>query len=485
MRDKTPHTVCIIGGGMSGLFTGALLAKNGYQVTVLEKNHIIGGGLQSFRRGDAVFNTGLQAFGGYEPGMLFYQMVQYLGIKESRLNIVPLNEESEVVVWTKNRHCYRLPKGRFSFERYLSSKFPDQAKGLNGLLNELEIISQTFDYIWFRQPQVHPEISDYIYMTADQLIRKYLTDEELIDVLGYFTIHHGYQFHHISALEFGMMTVLMLSGLQTIAGGTINLANGFADYIYECEGQIINNTEVCKVHINAGNIEYVEATSGQRYYAEKYVSAISPSVLLEMADAPIFRLSSKKRIETYSNEFSSIIAYLKLKPQSFPYINSWVFVPAIQDDSIIPTYISLVTPPTQNQGEWADTLEIFVPALYADFAKWENTQTGRRGEEYDAFKREKVQKIIEYVAQFYPQIKGAIDQVYSSSPLTVRDYYNNPLGATFSQAGLNIPIKTKSPNLFITGQAVMYQTLFGVAVTSIMTTETILGESIIGEIAKA
>ena len=87
MSDQHPHTACIIGGGMSGLFTGALLAKNGYKVTVLEKNHIIGGGLQSFRRGEAVFNTGLQAFGGYEPGMLFYQMVRYIGIKETKLNI--------------------------------------------------------------------------------------------------------------------------------------------------------------------------------------------------------------------------------------------------------------------------------------------------------------------------------------------------------------------------------------------------------------
>ena len=47
MSNQNPHTVCVIGGGMSGLFTGALLAKNGYKVTVLEKNHIIGGGLLS------------------------------------------------------------------------------------------------------------------------------------------------------------------------------------------------------------------------------------------------------------------------------------------------------------------------------------------------------------------------------------------------------------------------------------------------------
>ena len=43
-------SVVIAGGGIGGLFTGAFLARNGVKVTVLEKNMIIGGGLQCFRR---------------------------------------------------------------------------------------------------------------------------------------------------------------------------------------------------------------------------------------------------------------------------------------------------------------------------------------------------------------------------------------------------------------------------------------------------
>ena len=84
MNNSNQHTACIIGGGMSGLITGALLAKNGYKVTVLEKNHIIGGGLQSFRRGDAVFNTGLQAFCGYDKGFALHHLFKYFDFdKES------------------------------------------------------------------------------------------------------------------------------------------------------------------------------------------------------------------------------------------------------------------------------------------------------------------------------------------------------------------------------------------------------------------
>ena len=50
---------------MGGLITGALLSRAGSHVTVLEKNAIIGGGLQSFKRHGAWFNTGMHNFGGF------------------------------------------------------------------------------------------------------------------------------------------------------------------------------------------------------------------------------------------------------------------------------------------------------------------------------------------------------------------------------------------------------------------------------------
>ena len=53
------NDMIIIGGGLGGLTTGALLAKEGWQVTVLEKNHIVGGGLQNFSRHGIHFDTGI------------------------------------------------------------------------------------------------------------------------------------------------------------------------------------------------------------------------------------------------------------------------------------------------------------------------------------------------------------------------------------------------------------------------------------------
>ena len=56
--------VVIIGAGMGGLFCGALLAKRGVRVTVLEKNGAPGGGLQTFARGGETFETGMHVAGG-------------------------------------------------------------------------------------------------------------------------------------------------------------------------------------------------------------------------------------------------------------------------------------------------------------------------------------------------------------------------------------------------------------------------------------
>ena len=62
------QSVIIIGAGLGGLFTGAILSKEGFKVTILEKNAIIGGGLQTFQRFGEHFDTGMHVIGGLQPG---------------------------------------------------------------------------------------------------------------------------------------------------------------------------------------------------------------------------------------------------------------------------------------------------------------------------------------------------------------------------------------------------------------------------------
>lgn len=74
------RTALVIGGGLGGLFTGAILSKEGFKVTVVEKNFTIGGGLQNFMRFGLKFDTGMHIVGGMQPGGNIYRICQYLDI---------------------------------------------------------------------------------------------------------------------------------------------------------------------------------------------------------------------------------------------------------------------------------------------------------------------------------------------------------------------------------------------------------------------
>ena len=70
----------IIGSGLGGLSCGYILQRNGFDVTIYEKNPVLGGCLQCFRRKGAVFETGMHFIGSAAPGQTMDRMMQYMGI---------------------------------------------------------------------------------------------------------------------------------------------------------------------------------------------------------------------------------------------------------------------------------------------------------------------------------------------------------------------------------------------------------------------
>lgn len=485
MSDQAPHTVCIIGGGMSGLFTGALLAKNGYKVTVLEKNHIIGGGLQSFRRGNAVFNTGMQAFCGYGEGFAMKHFIDYLGGDHDDLHFVPLDPNAQEIVWTDQKHAYQLPKTRKRYEDYLISQFPNEAKGIHHLLDAIYEIGSTFDYFWLHPMQLHPAAAKYGVITARQLLDSCVSDKTLKRMFEYVGMHLGYNLSCLPATELGMILNLYIEGGWRIAGGNLPFAKHLAQFIEDNGGKVCNNSEVSKITAENRKITSIQTKDERTCIADQYVCAIPPKAFLQITSGEVLRPTTYNRILDFNNDSSCCICHVKLKPNQMRYRNNLIFIPTPTEDPSLPHYISMLTPPAINQGEWADTVEILTYTRYNEYKQWENTKTGQRGADYENKKRETAQTTLEYISQYYPELSKAVDEVYVSTPLTIRDYYANPNGAVYAQQGMFAPVKTKASNLFITGQAVQYQGLFGTLTTSIAVTEIIMGKSLIEEIAKA
>lgn len=469
---------------MSGLFTGALLAKNGYKVTVLEKNHIIGGGLQSFRRGDAVFNTGMQAFVGYKEGSIVYQLINNY-LKLQPLNILPTDVNAQEIVWTDSRHTYYLPKGKKRFEEYLIHQFPIEKEGIIKIIECIYEIGNSYDYINCRGITLHKELVKYTSLTAERLLKTYIKDEQLLFLFGYIGINVGKSLSTMSAIEFGMMCNLYIEGSYRFVGGNLEFANLLRNYIEQYEGKVLNDSEVCKIDISQNKIYAIKTKDGNIYESDIVVNSVSPLNIYKWTTTEIFRKSTSYRVKEYVNNFTGYAIYLDIDNYCFPFINSAIFLPFKSKDKCLPQYAYILTPPHINQDIWAKTMEILVPMKDNEFEKWEDSYIEQRGEEYINLKNTFANRIITYISSFYPQLKNAIKNIYTATGLTVRDYYYNPKGAVYGQQGLFVPVKTKINNLYITGQAVQFQGLCGTAVAAVLTTETILGRSLIEEIAVA
>ena len=84
--------VIIIGSGMGGLSCGVILAKNGYDVTILEQGAHIGGCLQCFTRHGARFETGMHFIGSASEGQSLDRLLQYLDVKKD-IQLSPLDSD--------------------------------------------------------------------------------------------------------------------------------------------------------------------------------------------------------------------------------------------------------------------------------------------------------------------------------------------------------------------------------------------------------
>ena len=145
-----------------------------------------------------------------------------------------------------------------------------------------------------------------------------------------------------------------------------------------------------------------------------------------------------------------------------------------------------MTPPEEHQGPYSTKALITAPMLYEDVTQWEDTKVGRRGADYETWKEEKSQLLLNKVEELHPGFKAYIDEINTATPLTIRDFYGAKEGTMcgFSKDYKNmvasqLPVVTKVDNLLLTGQNNNLPGFCGVPLTAINTVEAILGRNYI------
>lgn len=490
------QNVIIIGGGLGGLFTGAFLSKEGHKVTVLEKNVIVGGGLQCFKRHGEIFETGMHILGGFQKGGNLNKICTYLGILD-KLSIRPTDDDAiDSITYQSDGKTYYIPRTKERFLEYFSTEFPDEKDNIERYLSAMYAMTDEVDLFYLRKANMFIQShTEEFMLPVDEFIARYIQNPRLRDILAYMNPMYGGIAGHTPAFVHSLINVLYIEGSSQFVGGSQQLADALCQVISDAGGQILAGDEVVNVEVADRYVQKVVTKKGKEYVGDMYISDVHPCTLLRLTGDAAFPKAYRSRLEKIRNSYSCFSVYIKFKPECEPYVNhpryyqredGIVWHLGEQDDKEWPKGFMCITPPTTDHDKWASRMIVNCIMSFDEVRRWENTTVGRRGEEYEQWKEERKQKIIAKLDELYPGLASHIEFSFASSPLTVRDYYGTKDGSIYGfqvdckdVLATMVPMYTKVKNLLLTGQNINLHGICGVPLTSIEVAEAFAGKNVI------
>lgn len=477
----------IIGSGLGGLSCGCILAKNGYEVTVLEQGLQAGGCLQCFRRGDAVFDTGMHYIGSADRGQVLHTILNYLGVGDS-IRLERLDPTGYDVISFCGEQ-YRLANGRENFVDSLARRFP---KNRDELLRYCDLIDQVAASSPMHTLNINADIetfAKYQTVSVGEVIDSVVSDPTLRQVLAGISPLYAGEKDVTPFYAHALIADFYNQSSFRIVGGSGTLTDAMVDVIRNNGGQVLTRRKAERIECNSTGATAVITSDGERFPADVVVSAIHPANTVGLVDSHLLRPAYRRRLEHARNTTSAFALYLKFRKNRVKYLNHNIFYyrgDTVWDcqrsnDATWPKFMLYMHFCHRENPEFAETAEVLTYMDYCETEQWAGTRRGQRGESYEQFKRLKAERLIDALEQEIPGIRDDIEEYYTSTPLTWRDYTGVPEGAMYGMAkDVNlvgagcISPRTNIPNLLLAGQCVTLHGMLGVLAGSLMTCSELL-----------
>lgn len=484
--------VVIIGAGLGGLFCGAILSKEGMKVLILERHHRIGGCLQSFHRNGRILDTGMHYVGSMCEGQIMHLYLKYLNVFDS-LQLRKLDESGFEHIYLPNGKTYRYAMGYERFVDTLATDFPNEYDGLKQYCRILQDINQLISPQMLKQGRItdFDKCMKYMSLSAAETINSCVKDPILRNVLAGTNGLYAGDRNTTSLYEHSIINSSNIEGCCYFIDGSQQLADKLAEQIFNNQGEIRKSSEVTRIHISGLYADYVELKEGERIYAKNVISSLHPATTMSLlGDNSIIRKSFHTRINSLSNTYGLFTTYLLMRPNVVPYINHnrWYYntndVWSIDNGRYkgyeLPVML-VISQPNRNSN-FTEVVTILMPMHRQQIEQWWTTSTGKRGNDYESFKRRYSEIIIDYICQFDPDLRPYIDYVYTATPLTYRDYTGTPEGSAYGVSkdyhnplAAYLPVKMKIPNLYLTGQSINVHGCLGTSISAVVTCGELLG----------
>ena len=479
--------VVVIGGGFGGLTCALALAKAGRSVLVLERAAVLGGAFQSFRRRGQLLDTGFHYVGGVGESEVMRPLIRFFGLED--LPWQPL-DDTFLDVFVKGRR-YALHRGYEHLVETLAVEFPDDRDGLEDLVRLMrEINEHIYETVL---PDANVQSNQTMAVSAKNYLESHISSPELRDVLC------GQSFTTELTDELPLYSFLQslnsfIQGSYRLKGGGDVLIRRLAEQIKTLGGRILTGKAVTRFEISEeGNICSVVCEDSSTFAADTFISTLHPALTTDLIpECPQVRGVYRRRMHRLANTVGMFTVQLALKSGTVPYRNHNVGIlesddvwhtPCGKEDQVRNLLIHYNVP---ESGNFATNMDLLTPMDWESVSDWEESKVGHRSDDYKAFKQRKAKECIALAQRYIPELQGNIEQYWTSTPLTYRDYTAIPQGSSFgvrkscnNLIGTVISPQTPFPNLFLAGQSLMLHGMLGTAMTSVKTCNLICGRNLL------
>ncbi|MFA6499871.1 MAG: NAD(P)/FAD-dependent oxidoreductase [Desulfurivibrionaceae bacterium] len=478
--------VLIIGSGIGGLSTAIILAKLGFDVTVLEKNLQPGGLMRSYTRDGIECAVGVHYLGSLDQGQILRKFFDYLGVTDA----IPVSRmgENGIIdryIWgSSGNHpaMFDLPPGLDAFEENLKQTFPEQRHQINQIidpirksadqLHSLDLLysTQGIDSNFSMLDQSRPlgAMLDYLHCSPG-----------LRSVLAVPSCWIGVPLHDCPAYYHNMALASYVSSSWRLQGSGSHMAEVLAERLKALGGRIVTGAEVNQIHVHSRIVTGLQLKSGECLTASTVIGAVHPKIILNMLPQGAVKPSYRERITNLKDTRSIFSVHARLDADAHPEVPYNIFKLSTDKDGNVPDlkYYQI----RKSEKEGVNLLSILTSGKDEWWTPWAHTKSGRRGNDYLETKEQHALQLVAEAEEQFGSFKGMkILDVYT--PLTIRDWVNSPEGSAYgvqrsssqmlATALLN---RTAVKGLYLVGQNVMAPGIIGTILGSFATVKLILG----------
>lgn len=446
----------IIGAGIGGLVCGALMAKEGAKVLIVERHSRPGGFVTDYERNGFRFQVP-HMVGGCGPDGPVTRVIEHLGIRQDFIRVEPFMRfvypEYDIIV----------PYDLEEYGEVLKEHFQPQTTNINSFFKALRSMARGLDPKMLRRPigasgvfkmLAYPFIAPQMLtammtgMTLQKLLDKHITDEQLKAVLATPWPFLGAPPWEVAALSMVGMVKSFTDGAYFPVGGFGAMADAFAKAFTDQGGTLLLEHEVTSVNTEGKSLTSpvhvtgVETVPRARVATGIVVSdADSKRTFIKLLDRSNFADAFLERVDEEPVSMTGLVVHLGLgKEAAEDLAGGPVFVQpsyderemleelAVKDRYPDPAKMryglmahSTLDPSLAPEGSMC--LDIVVPAVPYNFMRrWGVEEGGVRGERYEGVKEKYAEAAVKAVSLAFPDLINNVQAYDVSTPVTYERY---------------------------------------------------------------